>query len=82
LSKCDKIMNKFEEPLNRLLEIFISIIVGTLGVIAFVKIMTPIESSVLYQLGDFLRFGLFTITLFLIMSFIAKPLFKMLKVES
>jgi len=75
-------MNKFEEPLNRLLEIFISIIVGTLGVIAFVKIMTPIESSVLYQLGDFLRFGLFTITLFLIMSFIAKPLFKMLKVES
>lgn len=75
-------MNKFEEPLNRLLEIFIAIIVGIFGVIAFVKIMTPIESSVLYQLGDFLRFGLFTVTLFLIMSFIAKPLFKMLKVES
>ncbi len=74
--------NKFEEPLNRVLEVFISVIVGTLGIIAFLKIMTPIESSLLYPLGDFLRFGLFTITLFLIMSFIANPLFKMLKVES
>ncbi len=80
MSKRDKITNKFDEPWNKVLEVFISVIVGSLGVVAFLKIMTPIESSILYQLGNFLRFGLFTVTLFIIMSFVAKPLFKMLKV--
>jgi len=82
VNEFNNLTNKFEEPLNKVLEIFISVLVGILGVIAFLKIMTPIENSLLYQLGNFLRFGLFTITLFLIMSFVANPLFNMLKVES
>jgi len=82
MSKCEKLLNRFEEPLNRILEVVISIIVGALGVIAFLKIMTPNEGSLFYQVDNFLRFGLFTVTLFIIMSFIFKPLFKVLKKKS
>jgi len=81
LNKCDNLTNKFNEQLNRILEVLIFVIVGALGVVAFLKIMTPNDSSLLFQSNDFLRFGLFTVTLILIMTFIANPLFKMLKRE-
>jgi hypothetical protein len=68
--------------MNRILEVLILFMVIALGVIAFMKIMTPIDSSLLYGVGDFLRFGLFVMTLFLIITFIMKPLFKMLKVDN
>jgi hypothetical protein len=71
--------NKFREPLNKVLELLISIILVALGAIVFIKIMTPIENSLLYGLEDLLRFALFVISLFLIIFFIAKPLFKVLK---
>lgn len=82
MSKCDKVTSKFEEPLNKVLEVLISVIVGVFGVIAFVKIMTPSENSLLYQVDDFLRFGFFVTSIFLIMSFVANPLFNMLKVDN
>jgi hypothetical protein len=81
LSECDKLTNEFKDRMNRILEILILIIVIALGAIVFFEIMTPIESSLLYGVGDFLRFGLFVMTLYLIMSFIINPLFKMLKVD-
>jgi hypothetical protein len=81
LNKRNQLTNKFEKPLNRILELLILVVVVALGVVAFLKIMTPIESSMLYQISDFFRFSLFVVTLFLIMSFLANPLFKMLKVE-
>jgi hypothetical protein len=73
--------NKFEEPLNKVLEILILVIVGALGVVVFLNIMTPNNSSILFQSNNFFRFGLFTVTLFLIMYFIATPLFNMLKMQ-
>ena len=79
MSECDKLANEFKDPMNRILEILILIIVIALGAIVF--FMTPIESSLLYGVGDFLRFGLFVMTLYLIMTFIINPLFKMLKVD-
>ena len=82
MSECDKLTNKFKDPMNRILEVLILFMVIALGVIAFMKIMTPIDSSLLYGVGDFLRFGLFVMTLFLIITFIMKPLFKMLKVDN
>ena len=81
MNKRNQLTNKFEKPLNRILELLILVVVVALGVVAFLKIMTPIESSMLYQISDFFRFSLFVVTLFLIMSFLANPLFKMLKVE-
>lgn len=81
MNECDQLTKKFKEPLIRFLELLISFIVIALGGVAFVQIMTPNESSPLYQLGDFLRFGLFVIALFLIMFFIANPLFKILKIK-
>lgn len=81
MSECDKLTNEFKDRMNRILEILILIIVIALGAIVFFEIMTPIESSLLYGVGDFLRFGLFVMTLYLIMSFIINPLFKMLKVD-
>ena len=81
MSECDKLTNEFKDPMNRILEILILIMVIALGAIVFFEIMTPIESSLLYGVGDFLRFGLFVMTLYLIMSFIINPLFKMLKVD-
>jgi len=81
LIEYDQLTNKFNEPVNKVLEVFISLIAITFGAIAFFIIMTPIESSILYELGSFLRFGIFVFTLFLIISFIVNPLFKMLKVE-
>ncbi|TPH13574.1 hypothetical protein [Litorilituus lipolyticus] len=80
MSKVEQCTNRFDEPLNKVLEMFISVTVLALGIIAFVKIMTPNESSLFYPLDDLLRFGLFTVTLFLIMSFICKPLFNALKI--
>ena len=82
MSECDKLTNKFKDPMNRILEVLILFMVIALGAIAFLKIMTPIDSSLLYGVGDFLRFGLFVMTLFLIITFIMKPLFKMLKVDN
>lgn len=82
MSNYDKVNNKFEEPLNKVLEVFISLGIVALGAITFLQIMMPIESSPLYPLGGFLRFGLFVTTLFLIMFFIANPLFKTLKVKT
>ena len=67
--------------MNRVLEVLIAIVMLGLGGVAFVQIMTPSSSSVLYQLDSFLRFGLFTLTLFLLMYFIANPLFKRLSVK-
>ena len=57
MSECDKLANEFKDPMNRILEILILIIVIALGAIVFFEIMTPIESSLLYGVGDFLRFG-------------------------
>jgi hypothetical protein len=68
--------------MNRVLAVLILVIVIAVGAIAFLKIMTPINSSLLYGLGDFLRFGLFVLTLFLIINFIMNPLIKMLKVDN
>lgn len=81
MNKCDPVTNKFKEPLNKILEVLISIIAIALGAIAFLRIMTPVASSLLYPLDNILRFGLFVTTLFFIMTFLAKPLFRMLKVE-
>lgn len=67
--------------MNKVLELLISVAAVAFGVIAFMAIMTPIESSILYGLGDFLRFSIFVTALFLSMFFIVNPLFNMLKVK-
>ena len=77
----NKFRNKYEEPLNRLLEVLISVVVIGIGAILFLKIMTPNDGSILYQSNGFFRFGLFTVSLFLVMNFIFKPLLNCLKTK-
>lgn len=77
----NKLTNRFKEPLNKVLELLILVVVVALGVIVFKEVMTPIESSILYGQADLFRFSLFVTALFLIMSFVVNPLFKILKVQ-